>query len=162
MNNSRLYTLLAFLLARRVLVQGWSMHPTLAPDERVLFDRLAYRFGEPQKGDVVLVAHPRTPKLRVIKRIAALPGDSVRLAAQGCWVNGRLYAEASPQQETAIAERTWELGPEEYFLLGDDPGHSTDSRHFGLVHRKALLGRAWLVYWPVKRMRWVHGEEESQ
>ena len=161
MNNSRLYTLLAFLLARRVLVQGWSMHPTLAPDERVLFDRLAYRFGEPQKGDVVLVAHPRTPKLRVIKRIAALPGDSVRLAAQGCWVNGRLYAEASPQQETAIAERTWELGPEEYFLLGDDPGHSTDSRHFGPVPRKALLGRAWLVFWPVSRLRRVHGGEEN-
>jgi len=107
MNNTWLYGLLAFLSARRVLVQGWSMHPTLAPDERVLFDRLAYRFGEPQRGDVVLAAHPHTPKLRVIKRIAALPGDSVRLTAWGCWVNGRLYAEASPQQETAIAERTW-------------------------------------------------------
>ena len=155
MNNTWLYGLLAFLSARRVLVQGWSMHPTLAPGERVLFDRLAYRYAKPQRGDVVLAAHPQQPKLRVIKRIVALPGDTVRLTAQDCWVNSQLQAAASPSHETAIAERTWDLSPEEYFLLGDDPGHSTDSRHFGPVPRKALLGRAWLVYWPASRFRSV-------
>ncbi|MCH7998483.1 MAG: signal peptidase I, partial [Chloroflexi bacterium] len=71
------YSLLAFLLGRRVVIRGWSMHPTLSPEERVLFDRLAYRQGEPGRGDVVLASHPKRPRLRIVKRVVGLPGDRV-------------------------------------------------------------------------------------
>ncbi len=85
------YPLLAFLLARRVVVRGRSMHPTLAPGEYVLFDRLAYRRGAPRRGDVVLASHPAKPGMRIVKRVVGLPGDSVAVEGDRCWVNGTPY-----------------------------------------------------------------------
>jgi len=117
---------LAFLLTRRVAVRGSSMIPTLLPGERLLFDRLAYLRDRPEAGDVVLVAHPLRPNLRLVKRLAGLPGDVI---------NGRALARG------------------EYWVLGDNEGQSTDSREFGSVHRHDLLGRAWVRYWPTDRWR---------
>ena len=126
------YQALAFLLARRAVVRGPSMYPTLAPGEYVLFDRLAYRRGAPQRGDVVLATDPREPRRRIIKRIAGGPGEQV-----------------------TVGERTWTLGEGEWLLLGDAPEQSTDSRDFGPVGRESIHGRAWFVYWPPARVRWV-------
>jgi nickel-type superoxide dismutase maturation protease len=95
------------------------MSPTLAPGERVLFDRLAYQIGEPQIGDIVLARHPLKPGLRLTKRVAA-------------------------------------AGPEGYFLLGDNPEGSTDSRQMGPFRRDDILAKAWLVYWPPERFRQIH------
>src|SRR5262245_43615111 len=72
-----LYPLLAFLTAQRVRVRGWSMAPTLVPGERVLCDRLAYDVGAPRLGDIVLARHSLRPGMRLIKRVAAVPGDRV-------------------------------------------------------------------------------------
>lgn len=122
-----LYSVLAFAVARRVTVRGWSMAPTLLPGDRVLFDRLAYVRDRPNPGDVVLVAHPLQPGLRMVKRLAGVPGetvDGVRLLARG-----------------------------EYWVLGADPEASTDSREFGPVRRRDLLARAWVRYWPTDRWR---------
>jgi signal peptidase I len=152
-----LYPLLAFLLGRRVVVRGWSMHPTLAPGERVLFDRLAYRRGPPRRGDVVLASHPTRPRTRIVKRIVGLPGDRVAVDVHRCWVNGMSYGEpddAGPTRPPASAW-TWTLGDDEWLLMGDAPYASTDSRDFGPVGHDAIHARAWLVYWPVSRMRVV-------
>ncbi len=151
------YSLLAFLLGRRVVVRGWSMRPTLSPDERVLFDRLAYRWAIPGRGDVVLASHPNRPRLRIVKRVVGLPGDRVAVEGERCWVNGMPYGETDdvgPTRPPASA-RTWTLGDDEWLLLGDAPYASTDSRDFGPVGRDLIHARAWLVYWPVSRMRVV-------
>ena len=151
------YSLLAFLLGRRVVVRGWSMRPTLSPEERVLFDRLAYRWAKPGRGDVVLASHPNRPRLRIVKRVVGLPGDRVSVEGERCWVNGMPYGEtddAGPTRPPASA-RTWTLGDDEWLLLGDAPCASTDSRDFGPVSRDLIHARAWLVYWPVSRMRLV-------
>src|SRR5207247_2240421 len=71
------YPVLAFVRAKRVVVRGWSMEPTLVPGERVLFDRLAYEVGSPRVGDIVLARHPSRPGMRLIKRVAGVPGDQV-------------------------------------------------------------------------------------
>jgi len=118
------YTALAFLLARRATVLGSSMAPTLLPGERLLFDRLAYVRDRPRAGDIVLVAHPLRPELRLVKRLAGLPGDVI---------DGHT------------------LGRGEYWVLGDNESESTDSREFGPVRRRDLLGRAWVRYWPTDR-----------
>lgn len=128
------------------------MYPTLAPGERVLVDRLAYARDEPQRGDVVLAAHPGQ-RMLLIKRIAATPGDEVAIDVDRCWVNG-ISLDGGEDAAPADA-RTLIMGGDEYFLLGDDPSVSADSRQFGAVKREALLGRAWMVYWPPKRMRRV-------
>jgi len=126
------YQALAFLTARRALVRGPSMYPTLAPGEYVLFDRLAYRRGPPRRGDVVLASHPQRPGTRIIKRIAGAPGETV-----------------------TAGERTWTLGEGEWLLLGDAPERSTDSRDFGPVGRESIHARAWFVYWPPGKVRLV-------
>ncbi len=124
------YPLLAFLAARRVLVRGWSMHPALRPGERVLFDRLAYLRRSPRPGEVVLAAHPARLGLRMIKRVACAPGDTV---------------------VTAGGPQILALG--DYWLLGDAEDMSTDSREVGPFRREDIVGRAWLVYWPPERFR---------
>lgn len=151
------YPLLAFLLARRVVIKGWSMYPALAPGERVLFDRLAYRQGSPRRGDVVLASHPANPGTRIVKRVAALPGDGVAVDGDRCWVNGTPFGETGDRgpAEPPESARAWTLADGEWLLLGDDTSASTDSREFGPVSRDAIHARAWLVYWPPKRMRLI-------
>ena len=100
------------------------MTPTLLPGERLLFDRLAYARSRPRTGDIVLVAHPLRPDLRLVKRLSHVPGD------------------VSGGQTLARGE---------YWVLGDNADESTDSREFGPVHRGDLLGRAWVRYWPTDR-----------
>ena len=116
-----LYATLAFCAARRVIVRGPSMMPTLLPADLLLFDRLAYLRDRPATGDIVLVRHPVQAKLRLVKRLAGVPGD-------------------------AAGDRTLLRG--EYWVLGDNQAMSTDSREFGPVRRRDLLGRAWIRYWP--------------
>jgi len=120
------YATLAFFVARRITVRGRSMAPALLPDERLLVDRLAYVRNRPRPGDVVLVAHALRPELRMVKRLAGVPGDT-------------------------IGGRT--LGRGEYWVLGDNTDESTDSREFGPVRRRDLLGRAWVRYWPAERWK---------
>src|SRR3990172_11612933 len=92
------YQALAFLTARRAVVRGSSMYPTLVPGERLLFDRLAYRRGPPRRGDVVLASHPQRPGTRIIKRIAGAPGERV-----------------------TVDGGAWTLGEGDWLLLGDAP-----------------------------------------
>jgi nickel-type superoxide dismutase maturation protease len=115
------YSAVAFICARRATVRGLSMSPALLPGERLLFDRLAYARGRPRRGDAVLLAHPERPGLRLVKRLTALPGDTVAAGT---------------------------LGPGQYWVTGDNADASTDSRKFGPVRRDHLLGRAWVRYWP--------------
>jgi signal peptidase I len=152
------YPLIAFLFARRVVVHGWSMYPTLAPGERVLFDTLAYRVGRPRRGDVVLAKHPARPSTKLVKRVAAVPGDMVTTEGDD-WRVEEAPSQGVPPSEGAAAAgaQVWTLGEDEYFLLGDAPDLSTDARHFGTVSGRDIQGRAWLVYWPPHRLRRVRG-----
>jgi signal peptidase I len=153
-----LYPLIAFLFARRVVIRGWSMYPTLAPGERVLFDTLAYRVERPRRGDVVLAKHPQRPSMKLVKRVSAVPGD--RVTTQGDdWRVEEARSRGVPSSEGAAAAgaQVWTLGEDEYFLLGDAPDLSTDARHFGAVSGRDIQARAWLVYWPPRRLRRVRG-----
>ncbi len=121
-----IYQLIAFLRAQRFVVRGESMMPTIFPGERVLVDTLAYRWEPPRCDDIVLARHPERPGLVMLKRIAAVPVDVVE---------GRT------------------LGEDDYWLLGDTPEFSTDSRELGPVRRGDVIGRAWWVYWPASAVR---------
>jgi signal peptidase I len=158
------YPLVAFLFARRVVIRGWSMYPTLAPGEYVLFDRFAYRRSAPRRGDVVLASHPSRPAIRLVKRLAALPGDRVAIDGGRCWVNEAPYGEAHGvgPAEPRPSARTWTLGDDEYLLLGDAPHASTDARDFGPVTRDLLHARARLVYWPPGRVRLVRHSHRTE
>ncbi|MBI2888153.1 MAG: signal peptidase I [Chloroflexi bacterium] len=152
MTGRPLSTLRALLRSRRVVVHEWSMAPTLLPGELLLIDTLAYGLGQPQSGDIVLARHPTAPAMLLVKRLAGLPGQEVRLDSHGCWVDGHPFALAAGEA-TDLGEGLWQLAKGHYFLLGDAPEWSQDSRHFGPVERDALLGRAWLVCWPPAHVR---------
>ena len=148
------YKALALLTAIRVVVDGWSMYPTLAPGEYALFDRLAYRREAPKRGDVALVRGALGDGRAIIKRVVGAPGDRVQFS------NGALKVNGVPPERAAFLDPgdsalngEWALGPDEFFLLGDTPELSTDSRSFGPAPRSAIVGRAWLVYRPVSRWR---------
>lgn len=146
------YSMIAFLTARRVAVRGWSMSPVLRDGDRVLFDRLAYVRGNPQQGDIVLAVHPARPRIRIIKRLVAMPGDAVAIEGNRCWVNGRRIGHL-PGEPSGESRPGRTLDDGEYFLAGDDLDFSTDSRDLGPVHRADILARAWIVYWPPDRLQ---------
>ncbi len=152
-----IYGAIAFLTARRVVVRGSSMTPTLSPGEYVLFDRLAFRSGRPQRGDVVLASRSDRRGLRIVKRVVGVPGDTVVIDGDRCWVNGSPRGDA--EGEPTRSARVWTLGEDEWLLLGDAPYASTDAREFGPVGREHIHARAWLVYWPPGRVRVVGGEQ---
>jgi len=146
------YTAIAFLVARRVIVRGWSMSPALRGGDRVLFDRLAYVRGRPQCGDIVLAVHPARPGIQMIKRVVARSGDTVAMEGNRCWVNGERLGHL-PGEPPGEGRPGRTLGRGEYFVAGDDLEFSTDSRELGPVRRRDILARGWLVYWPPDRVR---------
>jgi len=116
------------------------MLPALEPGERVLFDRLAYMLDEPRMWDLVLARHPARPGVRMIKRVAALPGEDAP-------------RRDGPQARLVGAPNTDVLDSGEYWLLGDNAEESTDSRVLGAFRREDIVARGWVVYWPAERVR---------
>src|SRR5437867_5794779 len=127
------------------------MYPLLAPGERVLFDRLAFRLAPPRRGDVVLVEAPGLPSPRLVKLVAGLPGEALRLARDRLWIDGRALRFRQPL--VRAGRDHWTLGPHDYFLLSYAPEVGTDSRHFGPLPRAALRGRAIGVIAPASQAR---------
>jgi signal peptidase I len=135
------------LVTARIRVEGNSMEPSLHDGEFVVVNRLAYRWGEPSRGDIVVFRFPLDPERRFIKRIIGLPGDAVRVDA------GTVYVNDLPLEEPYIAAEPryagqWRVGPSEVFVLGDNRNNSSDSQNWGMLPLEGILGKAILVYWP--------------
>jgi signal peptidase I len=136
------------------------MEPTLLPCERVLVNRLAYWRHPLTRGDVVLARDPRESKRLLIKRVAAIPGDAVRQDAGRLTVNDAVVLDwRDAAADVLLPGAVWLLGADEFFLLGDaadlHPAASTDSRTWGPVAKRLIVGRVWAVYWPPSRARRV-------
>lgn len=149
---------LAFLImtfvARAFTVDGPSMMPTLLDGERLLVDKISYRFIEPRRGDIVVFRYPADPTQHFIKRIIGLPGDTVEVRGGQVFINGSLLTE------NYVLQRAFgRFGPRQvpegaYFVLGDNRNNSEDSRdpRVGFVPRSHVVGRAIWRYWPPGRM----------
>jgi signal peptidase I len=136
------------LTTARVRVSGPSMKPTLEGGEYIIVNRLAYRWGSPQRGDIVVFHSPDPAASEdLIKRIVGLPGDTVKFVGGRVWLNGAPLAEPYAVGVTG-SEQTWRVGPDQLFVLGDNRAFSRDSHNFGPVPESDLVGRAWLIYWP--------------
>jgi len=138
------------LANRRVAVRGVSMYPALAEGERVLVNRLAYLWGRPKRGDVVLLRGlPDDGPELLLKRIVGLPGETITVARDRLHVNGAVLELGRPVVGSSPGQ--WALGGDQFFVLSENLAVGTDSRHSGPVRRTDLLGRAWLVYSPSVR-----------
>ena len=134
----------------RVIIQGDSMAPVLDAGQRVFVSRLAYRIGSPSRGDLVVLRRDGGPLL--IKRVVAGPDDRIRSSSGRVQVNGRFLPRGdcnSVDLQAPDIEKT--LGPDEYFVLGEDSRSSWDSRRFGPVLRREILAKVIGCYWPPPR-----------
>ncbi len=138
-------------ITARVRVDGHSMDPTLQNGEFILVNRLAYRFGEPRRGDIVVFHYPRDPSQQFIKRVIGLPGDEVRIQAGHVYLNGQLlnepYVAAPPRYEGL-----WTVPAGSLFVLGDNRNQSSDSHSWGMLPIENVIGKAVFVYWPLDHL----------
>ena len=131
-------------------VEGRSMEPTLHDQDRLVVNKLAYHVDDPKVGDVVMLLHPNNPDLSLVKRVVAAPGDSVALR-QGVVVRNGVAANEDfiPPDHRSFEDQPAIVVPEGfYFVLGDHRNNSSDSRAFGPVPKKYILGRIQVRWWP--------------
>ncbi len=134
-------------LTARVRVDGFSMKPTLQDGEYILVSKLAYRIGEPQRGDIIVFRYPGQPPQDLIKRLIGLPGDVVEVKDGLVFVNGvqldEPYIAASP-----LYDGNWRVPDGYLFVLGDNRNDSSDSHSWGPLPSKNVIGKAVVIYWP--------------
>lgn len=171
-------TILIFLLVRAVVqnfkVEGRSMEPTLESGQYLLInkalywrfdtealrsafafqretpslDRPVYVFGPPQRGDVVVFRFPKDLSRDFIKRIIALPGETVEIRGGKVYLNGVALKEDFLREHPNYVYEPTKVPPGNYFVLGDNRNNSSDSHVWGMVPEENMIGRAWVRYWP--------------
>ena len=136
----------------RFMVDGHSMEPNFHDADRLIVSRINYLFGAPQRGDIVVFNSPQNPQGEpLIKRVIGLPGETVEISDAIVHIDGVALDEpyiAEPCRPASCADGVWHLGPNQYFVMGDNRNHSNDSRRFGPVKLSAIIGEALIRYWP--------------
>ena len=141
------------LASARFIVEGVSMEPNFHSDEYIIVSRAGYLLGAPQRGDIVVFHFPLDPEQDYIKRVIGLPNQTVEIRDTRVYVNGTELDEPYINETCTPArcpDKTWQVGPTEYFVMGDNRNHSDDSRLFGPVDQRFIVGEALLRYWPPK------------
>lgn len=144
-----------------------SMIPSLMVGDRIFVDKVTYRFRLPKRGEVIVFKYPGDEKKDFVKRLVAMSGDDVEIRDGQVFVNGKPFTEIAEVKVPAryyYNRDDWEYGKEgqkihvpkdSYFVLGDNSAHSSDSRNWGFVAKKELVGRAIVIWWPLNRIGMV-------
>jgi len=137
-----------------------SMVPTLKVGDRLLANDFIYKIREPKKGEVVIFKYPLDPKRDFVKRLIALPGEKVLIKEGKIYINGEVlnnpliscrYYYSDNEGKYGIGKEI-EVPPDSYYVLGDNSINSKDSRYWGFVPKKYLIGKALFIYWPPWRI----------
>jgi signal peptidase I len=135
------------------------MLPTIQLQDRVVVDRLFYKLGSWQRGDIMVFIAPENQETvkkgvqgqRLVKRLIGLPGETLEVRDRAVWIDGQALHEPYVSDPEGL---TWgEFGPVTvpegcYFVMGDNREESFDSRDWGFLDQKLLMGRVWIRYWP--------------
>ena len=135
-------------VSARIRVESISMQPTLYEGDFVIVNRLSYKLGKPERGDVIIFRFPPDPNREpYIKRVIGLPGDAVSVRGGVVYINGvplkEPYIKAQPNYQN-----TWKVPEGDLFVLGDNRNNSSDSHSWGFVPIGNVIGKAEVVYWP--------------
>lgn len=158
--------ILAFLI-RTFLVGPYkiptgSMRMTFVEGDRIFADKITYRFKEPQRGDIIIFKAPMDPKKDFVKRLVGLPGDKIVIRDGKLVINEEVLDDPPFSQHYYYNREDWDFGkegqtiqvPEEsYFALGDNSAQSNDSRNWGFIPAKNIVGKAICIWWPPKRIK---------
>jgi signal peptidase I len=136
-------------------VEGLSMAPTLDDQDRLIVNKLIYRLSAPRRGDIVMLYYPVNPDKSFVKRVIAEEGDQIRV------VDGRVFVNDVPMNDDFVPSEYRshdDYGPTVvpdgyYFVMGDHRNNSSDSRHWGMVPKKYIIGKVQLRWWPLPEAR---------
>ncbi|MBI2596993.1 signal peptidase I [Candidatus Daviesbacteria bacterium] len=150
-----IFALIYLFVAQFHKVSGNSMFPTMHSGDYLITEKISYKIGEHKRGDIIVLKNPRDESQDFIKRIIALPNDTIKIENSSVFVNGGLIKENYLPQDTPthagsfLSEGTSiKLSQNQYFVLGDNRNHSSDSREWGSITKEEIVGRAFFRYWP--------------
>jgi len=137
------------------LVKGQSMEPSFYSGDYLIVDELTYRFRDPKRGEVIVFKYPQNEKQKFIKRVIGLPGEKIEINGEELIVKNEkgeiVYSERNPSN-SIFGNLEIELEKNEFFVLGDNRAHSLDSRYFGKVKKREIIGRVVLRLFPPQRI----------
>lgn len=151
------YIIINFI-GQRTIVDGASMEPKLENGDNLIVDKVSYRFKDPKRFDIIVFPYQYKENTHYIKRIIGMPGEKIFIDDKGnIWVNDEILEESYGKQvmlDAGMASQPILLDKDEYFVLGDNRNHSSDSRDpsVGKIMRDDILGRAWVRIWPLSKM----------
>jgi len=159
------------LFIRAFVVQAFkiptgSMKPTLNERDRIFVNKFIYKFKEPEIGDVVVFKYPEDPKKDFIKRFIASGGESIEIRSGDIFIDGKLVEDPEKIKSIYYYNKgrygkkgtSVSIPKDHFYALGDNSKSSRDSRYWGFVPRKNLVGKAFLIYWPPRRIRLIKEE----
>ncbi|MFA5358865.1 MAG: signal peptidase I [Patescibacteria group bacterium] len=149
-----------YFLIQPFYVKGASMEPNFYNHEYLIIDEISYRFEDPIRGETVIFRPPIAKDDFFIKRIIGLPGEKIEIKDGRVKIFNTQYPNGTYLDESVYlplttytpGDVTYDLGPGQYFVMGDNRPASLDSRTFGLITRKDIVGRTWLRGWPFNRV----------
>jgi len=144
-------------LFKPFVVEGQSMEPNYYEREYLLIDELSYHLRDPQRGEVIVLRAPVIQKEYYLKRVIGLPGEKIKIENQKVIIYNDEFPQGKVVEENYLDESTTgstsvQLGPEEYFVMGDNRNESYDSRKFGAVPKSSIVGRTWVRGYPFDRI----------
>ena len=146
-------------LVQPFLVSGASMEPNFHGGDYILINELSYRFTEPQRGEVVVFRYPGDERTFFIKRIIGLPGERVVITDGKLIIYNNAHKTGMtvnesylPKNLRTVGEKDMTLGPDEFFVMGDNRDASFDSRQWGPVKRSEVVGSVWVRLWPLNKV----------
>jgi signal peptidase I len=140
--------ILHYFIITIFIIDGLSMSPTFQSGEVGVLNKAVYSFSEPQRGDVVVVKYPGDPEhRRYVKRVVGMPGEKIEVIKGEVYIDGSLLIEGYlPIGTQTIEGGIWQLGNNDYFLMGDNRMNSNDSRYFGPVEKRFIIGKTtWIL-----------------
>lgn len=155
-----------WFIAQPFVVKGASMEPTFENGEYLIVDQLTYHFEAPMRGDVIIMRYPKDPKIFFIKRVIGLPNETVEIQGKRVIIRKGAGVEPLILDESFIDPSrvrdeyaTYVLGPDDYFVMGDNRIESSDSRSWGLLPKEDIVGRAFVRLFPLNRINVFPGSE---
>jgi len=137
------------------LVKGFSMEPSFSTGDYLIVDEITYRFREPKRGEVIVFKYPQDERQKFIKRIIGLPGEEVEIKGEELIVKndkGEIVYFEKNSANSIFGDLKIKLEKGEFFVLGDNRAHSLDSRYFGKIKKKEIVGRVLLRLFPPQRI----------
>ena len=157
------YVIITYV-GQRTRVSGQSMETTLSDGDNLIVDKLTYHFKDPERFDIIVFPYKYEENTYYIKRIIGMPGETIQIIGGYVYINGQQLTSDIYGTEVMVSAGTAAepitLGADEYFVLGDNRNHSTDSRepNVGVLHREDLLGRAWVRIYPFDKIGVIQHE----